>query len=52
METARTLFWGAPKSLQMVTATMKLKPPWKKSCGKPRQLIKKPRYNFANKAGI
>ena len=25
METVRELFWGAPKSLQMVTATMKLK---------------------------
>ena len=25
METVKTLFWGAPKSLQMVTADMKLK---------------------------
>ena len=25
METVRDLFWGAPKSLQMVTAAMKLK---------------------------
>ena len=25
METAKTLFWGAPKSVQMVTAVMKLK---------------------------
>ena len=25
-ETVVTLFWGAPKSLQMVTAAMKLKP--------------------------
>ena len=25
METVRDFFWGAPKSLQMVTATMKLK---------------------------
>ena len=25
METVRDYFWGAPKSLQMVTATMKLK---------------------------
>ena len=25
METGQTLFWGAPKSLQMVTAAMKLK---------------------------
>ena len=25
METLRALFWGAPKSLQMVTAAVKLK---------------------------
>ena len=25
VETVKTLFWGAPKSLQMVTAAMKLK---------------------------
>ena len=25
METVRALFWGAPKSLQMVTVAMKLK---------------------------
>ena len=25
METVNTLFWGAPKSLQMVTAVMKLR---------------------------
>ena len=25
IETVRDLFWGAPKSLQMVTAAMKLK---------------------------
>ena len=25
IETVRNLFWGAPKSLQMVIATMKLK---------------------------
>ena len=25
METVKDLFWGAPKSLQMVTAAMKLK---------------------------
>ena len=25
METVRNLIWGAPKSLQMVTAAMKLK---------------------------
>ena len=34
----QTLFWGAPKSLQMVTAAMKLKDayPWKKSYDQPR----------------
>ena len=28
METWQTLFWGAPKSLQMVTGTLKLKNAW------------------------
>ena len=38
----QTLFWGAPKSLQMVTAAMKLKTltPWKESYDQPRQHIK------------
>ena len=37
------LFWGAPNSLQMVTALMKLKDtPWKKSYDQLRQHIKKP----------
>ena len=39
-----TLFWGggAPKSLQMVTASVKFKDtPWKKSYDQPRQNIKK-----------
>ena len=40
----QTLFWGAPKSLQMVTAAMKLK-----DYVKPRQHIKKQRHYFANK---
>ena len=33
----QTLFWGAPKSLQMVTAAMKLKEltPWKESYDQP-----------------
>ena len=46
-----TLFWGAPKSLQMVTVAMKLKDvcSWKKSYDKPRQHIKKQRHYFANK---
>ena len=51
-ETTKTeiLFSWAPKSLQMVSAAMKLKEsPWKKSCAKPRQHIKKQRHYFANK---
>ena len=46
-----TLFWGAPKSLQMVIAAMKLKDtcPWKESYDKPRQHIKKQRHHFADK---
>ena len=46
-----TLFWGAPKSLQMVIAPMKLKYACsmeEKLCP-PRQHIKKQRYYFANK---
>ena len=36
------LFWGVPKSLQMVNADMKLKDtPWKESYDQPRQFIKK-----------
>ena len=43
------IFWGAPKSLQMVTAAMKLKDtPWKESYEQPRQHIKKQGYYFAN----
>ena len=38
----QTLFFGAPKSLQMVIAAMKLK-------DQPRQPIKKLRNFFANK---
>ena len=46
-----TLFWGAPKSLQMVIAAIKLKDaiPWKENYDQPRQHIKKPRHYFANK---
>ena len=45
------LFSQAPKSLQMVTAAMKLKDAysWKKLSDKLRQHIKKQRYYFANK---
>ena len=44
-------FSQAPKSLQMVTAAMKLKDTcsFKKSYDKPRQYIKKQRHHFANK---
>ena len=47
----QTLFWGAPKSLPMVTAAMKLKmlDSWKKSYDQPRQHIKKQRHYFADK---
>ena len=58
-EIVTDLFWGAPKSLQMVTAAMKLKDacfleekmlaPWKKSYDQPIQFIKKQRHYFANK---
>ena len=45
------IFLGAPKSLHMVTAAMKLKDayPWKESYDQPRQHIKKQRHYFANK---
>ena len=37
VETVADYFWGAPKSLQMVTAAMKLKDtPWKESYDQPR----------------
>ena len=47
------IFW-APKSLQMVTAAMKLKDgwPWKKSYDQTRQHIKKQRHYFANKGHL
>ena len=47
----RLYFWGAPKSLQMLTAAMKLEEasPWKRIYDQPRQHIKKQRHYFANK---
>ena len=47
----QTLHWGTPKSLQMVTAAMKLKTlaPWKKGFDQTRQHIKKQRHYFADK---
>ena len=44
MGTVRDLFSWAPKSLQMVTAAMKI-------YDQPRQHIKKQRHYFANKDG-
>ena len=45
-----TLFFGAPKSLQIVTAAMTLKDtPWKESYDQPRQHIKMQRHYFADK---
>ena len=50
METVRNFIFLAPKSLQIVTAAMKLKDisPWKKSYDQSRQHIKKQRHYFAN----
>ena len=46
----RLYFLGAPKSLQRVTAAMKLKDtPWKKCYDQPRQHIQKQRHYFASK---
>ena len=47
----QTLFSWPPKSLQMVTAAMKLKilAPWRKSYNQPKQHIKKQRHYFASK---
>ena len=51
METVTDFILGAPKSLQMVTAAMKLKmlAPWKNSYDQPRQHIKNQRHYLANK---
>ena len=51
VETVLTLFLGAPKSLQMVIAAMKLKIPCSLEEGydQPRQHIKKQRHYFADK---
>ena len=55
METVRDFILGAPKSLQMMTATMKLKKmlaPWKKSYDKPRQHIKKAETLLSRQSSI
>ena len=48
---SETLFFGAPKSLQIVTAAMKLKDIYtlEEKFDQPRQHIKKQRHFFANK---
>ena len=47
----QTLFWGAPKSLWMVTAAMKLKDVYslEESYDQHREHIQKQRHYFANK---
>ena len=51
METVRDYFWGAPKSLKMMTGAMKLKDACslEDSYDQPRQHIKKQRHYFVNK---
>ena len=51
METVRDFILGAPKSLQIVTAAMKLKDAcsFEEKLDPPRQHIKKQRHYFANK---
>ena len=46
----QTLYFGVPKSLQMVIGAKKLKDtPWKESDDQPRQHIQKQRHYLANK---
>ena len=51
VETVTDFFWGAPKSLHMVTTAIKLKDACslEESYEQPRQHIKKQRHYFANK---
>ena len=51
VDTVADFILGAPKSLQMVTAAMKLKDScsWKKSYDQPRQHIERQRHYFVNK---
>ena len=54
VETVVDFIFGAPKSLQMVTAAMKLKKtliPWKESYDQPRQHIKNQRH-YSAKYGL
>ena len=51
MEMVTDFILGAPKSLQMLIAAMKLKDtPWEKSYDQTRQHIKKQRHYFVNKS--
>ena len=47
----QTLFWGTPKSLQMVTVAMKLKDAYslEEKFDQPRQCVKKQRHYFSYK---
>ena len=51
VETVADYLFGLQKSLQMVTAAMKLKDAYslEENYDKPRQHIKKQRHHFANK---
>ena len=50
----QTLFFWAPKSLQMVIAAMKLKDTYslEESYARPRQLIKKQRHTLSTKVRL
>ena len=49
----QTLFWGAPKSLQMVTAAMKLKDaPWKKSYDHLDSMLKRRDITLPTKVSL
>ena len=51
VETVTDFIFWAPKSLQAVSAAMKVKTlaPWRKSYDQPRQYVKKQRHHFADK---
>ena len=49
----QTFFWGAPKSLQMVTAAMKLKDtPWKKSYDNLDSILKSRDFTLPTKVRL
>ena len=52
METVRDFIFLGFKSLQMVTAAMKILAPWKKNYGKPRQCIKNQDITLLTKVHI